>query len=154
MSGADHQAASPLRTSYPGDHGVIGVVRRDLGEWFTAQGFPPEAVERARLVVSELATNAIEAAPGANFEVTVRMEGDGVAALAVTNPSAGTRPPPRSAWGPAEPLALRGRGLAIVAALADAITVSDDDLATITVEARISDQRAGSRRPLQQEGWL
>lgn len=152
MSSADHQAANPVRTSYPGDHQVIGGVRQELGDWMTARGFGPEAVERARLVVSELATNAIEAAPGATFEVTVRLVAEGVAALAVTNPTTGSRPPPPDTWGPAEPLARRGRGLGIVAALADAVEVIENDPANLTVEARIIDQRTGSRLPPQQEG--
>lgn len=152
MAGAEQWAATPLRTSYEGEPLVLVAVRGELGRWLARQGFSPEVVSRAQLLVSELATNAVEAAPGQPFEVTARRVGPDTVAVAVSNAVSTTRPPPRIQWRTPEPLAPRGRGLAIAAALADAIDIVDDGPGTVTIEARLVDRTAAGG-PSQQEGW-
>jgi anti-sigma regulatory factor (Ser/Thr protein kinase) len=80
--------------------------------------------ERAELIVSELASNAVQAAPGVPYRVRVAIEPDDSVVIALTSesPDAGGLPP-RALWGPTSVLAETGRGLLIVDQLSDDVTV-------------------------------
>ncbi len=115
------------------------MARRDAAEFTlehlpVADDGPPESVrgliERLLLVVSELATNAVEAAPGLWFrlEIAIEERAEPVArpdrpsfkaVCTVTNPVADEEPGPLRFGAVPEPLAERGRGLLIVDELAD-----------------------------------
>lgn len=136
-SGAD----APLLLTYPGDNEVLAEIRADVARWFTQRGFSADTVERAVLLVSELCSNAVEAGPDHPIDVRLTLvTGPRPAALiAVSNTTLGTIPPPSDRWGPADPLAPRGRGLAIVDALSDDVRVDTSVPNRITVAAHISD---------------
>jgi anti-sigma regulatory factor (Ser/Thr protein kinase) len=103
-------------------HFVAGTLER----W----GLPAALLEEARLVVSELATNAVVHADSA-FAVELRRQGDGVdLAVSDADPSAPVLREP-------EPLATSGRGLRIVAALAvDWGVRADGDGKTVWAQLR------------------
>ena len=127
--------------TYPGTNGVLAAVRADVARWFADRGFSADTVERAVLVVSELCSNAVEAGPGHPIDVRLTPTAGPPrprAVIAVTNTTLGDIPPPREQWAPADPLAPRGRGLAIVDALADQVRVDSSVAGRITVVAHIS----------------
>ena len=86
-------------------------------------------------MVSELATNAIQASPGANYGIRVSLDDDRCVVLRVTSASERGRPPPRGAWGPATAFAIRGRGLMIVGELSDHVDVQQAGEGTVVVTA-------------------
>ena len=95
-----------------------------------------DLVDRIRSVLSELCTNAVEAAPGQWFEVEVALTDDGVRCV-VTNPGylGALRPPGRLPEDDGA-LAARGRGLQIVEHLSNGVTVrqvGDRVVATATL---------------------
>jgi anti-sigma regulatory factor (Ser/Thr protein kinase) len=138
VTGADYWGATGNTATYPGISQILGTVRDDVAVWFRTQLFGPDVVERAVLVVSELSSNAVQAAPGHPFEVTLgRIDVDTVA-IGVSNATSGDTPPPQDWAVPLEPLALRGRGLAIVAALSVGVDVDRSRPGRVTVVARMS----------------
>jgi anti-sigma regulatory factor (Ser/Thr protein kinase) len=126
---------APLARTYEGWTTTLRDVRGDLLSWLSSGQADDDACERAALVVSELAANAVQAAPGRRYEVEALWDGAHVV-MTVRNRSDGDRPPQRSSWGPVDALAPRGRGLAIVDALADAVQVTERD-GTVVVTARL-----------------
>lgn len=93
-----------------------GEVRRELGADLARRGLPEQVVQDATLMASELVGNAVRHGrplPGGVLRVTWSLEADCLR-LQVTDGGGGDRPRLRAA-GPADQ---RGRGLAIVAALA------------------------------------
>jgi serine/threonine-protein kinase RsbW len=94
----------------------VAVARRRLRFWMLEVGGSPEAVEDARIVISELVANAVRHArplADGSLLVTWSLESDGIL-VSVTDGGATTRP--RNVH--AAPTALAGRGMAIVDALA------------------------------------
>lgn len=136
----DGAELAPRLFTYPGSNGALAGIRADVTRWFTDRGFSADATERAVLLVSELSSNAVEAGPGHPIDVRLTpMGGPGLrAAIAVTNTTLGDVPPPSERWAPADPLAPRGRGLAIVDALADHVRVDSTVPGRVTVVAHIS----------------
>lgn len=130
-----HRPPTPLACTYEGATGQLRHVRADVVAWLDRGGAGVEAQERAALVVSELAANAVQAAPGRRFDVGARWDG-GHVVVTVRNATDGDRPPHRDAWGPVDALAPRGRGLAIVDALAEGVQI-DDDGTDVVVTARL-----------------
>lgn len=127
----------PLARTYDGVTGELRQVRADLVGWLDRAGAGSEAQERAALVVSELAANAVQAAPGRRFEVRAHWDHAHVV-VAVRNPTDGDLPPQRATWGPVDALAPRGRGLAIVDALADGVdVVAHGDEVVVTARLRV-----------------
>ncbi len=137
VTAPDQPRTAPFARTYEGTTVALRGVRADVVSWLVGTGADGEALERSALVVSELAANAVQAGPGRRFEVRARREGAHVVVV-VRNPSDGDRPPGRTEWRPAEPLAPRGRGLAIVDALADGVEVGvEGDEVVITARLRI-----------------
>lgn len=133
--------SSPQLHIYPGDDSVLADIRADVARWFADHGFSADATDRAVLLVSELCSNAVEAGPDHPIDVRLTaLPGPGRrAVVAVSNTTLGNVPPPAERWVPADPLAPRGRGLAIVDALSDQVQVDTSVAGRITVLAHISD---------------
>ncbi len=126
-------AGLPFDRDYPGEPGSLRSSRRDVVRVLGEHGVSVELCDTAALVVSELASNAIEAAPGRDYKLRVGVSRDGKVEVSVRNhsraefpESAGSLPPP---WAP------RGRGLAIVEALSADFGVDrlDGDQVVVTV---------------------
>ncbi len=123
------------RTLRNARHDVVGALNAHLPDG--------DLQARAELVVSELATNAIEASPGVAYGVRVSLAGDGSVVVAVTSRTRRDGLPPRSAWGPTQPRAPRGRGLLIVGELTDEVEVDQPDAGTVVVTATFRTAGAG-----------
>lgn len=124
--------------SYPGWTSSLADVRRDTAHWLAAQGASAELISRAELIVSELATNAVEAAPGDPFSLGLRSRDDGGGfVLTVANGTDGATLPSRDTWRITDPLTAQGRGLAIVASLADGVEVTRNNTRRVVVTVRL-----------------
>jgi len=121
---------------YDGEPATLRAARRDVLAWLSARGADDETKQRAALIVSELATNALQASPGRPYNVSVVATGDRCAEIAVRNHTSGGVPPERDSWQFAEPSSLRGRGLAIVSSLAEDVEVCADN-GEVAITARI-----------------
>lgn len=132
-------ATSPaMNREYAGDVTTLRTARHDVVDFLTECGADSQTVERASLIASELASNAIQAGPGEPYEMRVRVVDPNAASLSVTNRTAGSVPPPQSKWRPVDELAIRGRGLSIVESLSDEVTVEvDGDAVTVTAWFRL-----------------
>jgi anti-sigma regulatory factor (Ser/Thr protein kinase) len=125
-----------LDREYEGTTGTLRAARNDIVECLKDHVSDEDIQERAQLVVSELATNAIQASPGVAYGLRVSLAGDGSVIMAVTSTTERDAPPPRDEWGPAHPVAVRGRGLLIVDKLTDEVDVEQVN-GTIVVRARL-----------------
>ena len=124
-----------LDREYEGETSTLRSARNDVVDALGAHLSDQELQERAELVVSELATNAIQASPGTAYGLRVSLDGDGSVVIAVTSHTERTELPPRSAWGPTHPMALRGRGLLIVDKLTDEVDIQRSAADTLVVTA-------------------
>jgi anti-sigma regulatory factor (Ser/Thr protein kinase) len=138
-----------LQRVYEGNLVTLRTARRDVADWLSELGADDETKERAVLVVSELTSNAIQAAPGRTYALQVTRLDDGSAAISVRNQPIGSRPPARELWRPAPETPLRkllprGRGLAIVDSLSEDVTVEHlgDDV-VVTARVRIDYKELG-----------
>ena len=134
MSHGTHDAAADKETSsvatraalaltYPADTRSVGAARDDLASFL---GDTDDAMrERAVLVISELMSNAVEVS---RDPILLSMTTSGRTSLriCVRNRAPDSEVPERDQWGPDEPLALRGRGLAIIETLAHSVEVERD----------------------------
>jgi anti-sigma regulatory factor (Ser/Thr protein kinase) len=143
MSRPSDDPPSALHREYEGDLATLRSARRDVVEWLTRHGADDEAKDRAALIVSELTSNAIQAAPGSRYALQVARVDRRTAAISVRNHPRGGRPPARELWRapsglPPEKMATRGRGLAIVDSLSEEVTVEDDgDAVVVTARVRL-----------------
>lgn len=110
---ADHQETS---VTLPSDPASVSAARRHVTDAVCEWGLEPdaEAVDVVRLIVSELATNAVQHTSGQSptFTVDLRLEGDEQLCIGVTDSH------PR--WPRRLPAAVRqdnGRGLVIIRTL-------------------------------------
>ncbi len=111
---------------YEGKLQSLHTTRGDVSTWLRARNCDAEMVERAALVASELASNALQAAPGHPYNVVIVDVGPRLVELTVSNPFLDGTPPDRAQWFPTTPSAPRGRGLSIVAALSRDVRVDVD----------------------------
>jgi anti-sigma regulatory factor (Ser/Thr protein kinase) len=125
-----------LDREYDGTTSTLRVARNDVVECLRGHVPDEDIQERAQLVVSELATNAIQASPGVAYGLRISLGPDGSLIMAVTSATESDAPPPRNQWGPAHPVAVRGRGLLIVDKLTDEVDVEQTS-GTIVVTARL-----------------
>ena len=123
--------------AYDGTSHTLRVARNDVVGWLDERGFDTDLQDRAALVLSELATNAVEAAPGNPYEVSVSQPDEQSAVVAVTSRTEYEQPPPREHWRPTSLLAPRGRGLMIVDEVADAVHVDTSNSDTVVVTATL-----------------
>ncbi|MEQ8840789.1 MAG: ATP-binding protein [Acidimicrobiales bacterium] len=105
------------------------------------QGVSAELVDVVALATSELCANAVQAGKGSTFDVQAHASEDG-SRVAMQVRSAGVLDdiPDRSTWKSEDPLAHRGRGLAIVDTIAETLDF-DSDHEGLTVSATFGDDR-------------
>lgn len=131
---------------FAGATATVASARAMVDDWLDRQRAPDELRERAALVVSELASNAVQASPQRPYEVRVGPDAaPGSVVIAVMNAAPVAAIPDRDDWGPDSPLAHRGRGLAIVDAVADAVAIDESGPGRVVVTARLSPR--DGRRP-------
>lgn len=133
-------ASSPaLHREYAGEAATLREARHDVVDFLTECGADKQTVERASLITSELASNAIQAAPGTLYQLALRVVDPNAVSLSIRNRSShGTFPPPRASWRPVDDLAIRGRGLAIVDSLTDEVDVEvEGNEVTVTAWFRL-----------------
>lgn len=123
-----------MNREYAGEPATLRSARRDVVNFLTECGADGQTVERASLIASELASNAIQAGPGKHYELRVRVVDPNAASLSVKNHTTGAVPPPQAKWRPVDDLAITGRGLSIVESLSDEVTVEVDG-SEVTVTA-------------------
>lgn len=127
------QASSAMNREYFGESSTLRTARRDVVDFLLECGADGQTVEKASLIASELAANAIQAAPGVPYELRIRIVDPKAAALSVRNHSGGGSVPSPDRWRPVDAAAISGRGLAIVDSLSDEVTVEvDGDQVTVT----------------------
>jgi anti-sigma regulatory factor (Ser/Thr protein kinase) len=144
MSGDQASMRVVLDREYEGATTTLHSARNDVVGCLRGYVADPDVQERAELVVSELATNAIQASPGSAYSVRVSIAGDGSVVMAVTSSTARDRPPPREAWGPAHAIAPKGRGLLIVGQLTDDVGIEQPRTGTIVVTATLRSAQEAS----------
>lgn len=126
MNSLDH---SSFRGHYEAVTASIRLVRRSVTGYLSGHGVDPSTIERVTLALSELCTNAVEAADGVpqSFRVEAEVTGGGDVRCLVANRASLRDLPAPEDWGPTDPMAPRGRGLAIVRSVADELTVAGSD---------------------------
>jgi anti-sigma regulatory factor (Ser/Thr protein kinase) len=124
IGAAGERGAPTMDDHHAGETASLRPARLAVQAFLSDNGVADEVIERAKLIVSELATNAVEASPGRDYRLSVAVDADRVI-IRVRNRAPGGPLPPRTEWGPDSLLALRGRGLHLVAALADEVGVHE-----------------------------
>lgn len=135
MSAEQPRGLIVLDRFYAGNSGTLRDVRSDVVASLRAAVGDPDLEERAQLVVSELATNAIQASPGHRYGLVVQVGTDNSVVVQVTSTSDREAPPARESWGPETARAVRGRGLLIVGMLSDEVEVAQPASGTVVVTA-------------------
>ncbi len=107
------------------DHVAASQARKQVRSFLEAFHVPSQLTADVELVVAELAANAVEHGAGGLIELEVLLSGPDVF-LTVTNARHSDEPIVLPARSDAEPLADRGRGLAIVDALVSGMWVHGD----------------------------
>jgi anti-sigma regulatory factor (Ser/Thr protein kinase) len=108
---------------------TISRVRRAVASWLGHQPLHDDDAGTVQVVVSELVANAVEASHEGE-EIGVRLaRRDGAVSVEVLNPSQRSAPVPIPAM--ADPMATRGRGLAIVGSLAEQLSLVEEDGNTV-----------------------
>ncbi len=119
--------------SYAGETATINQARLDLATWLQANDLAT-VTDDAQLILSELISNAIEASPDQSYRVVAQIMPNAVA-ITVTNRSTAELPAEED-WTPKSVLAPQGRGLLIVNALSESVTIEQSGGATL-VSARL-----------------
>lgn len=122
------------------DEGDIAALRDQIELWLGHEAVGLSSRMDVLFVVSELITNAVEhGSDGPVTVATTRVDDDTIRLEVVNDAPAGAVPAP-DRWKLPEPLATRGRGLGIVAALTSAAdVVHADGLVHVTVEVKIGE---------------
>jgi anti-sigma regulatory factor (Ser/Thr protein kinase) len=126
-----------LDREYGGTTSTLRVARTDVTGCLNERGVGQDLRERAELVLSELAANAVQASPGSPFGLRMVLDKDGAVVVAVTSHTNNGSPPPREHWGPRTLLSPSGRGLMIVDELSDQVVVDTPDPRTVVVTATL-----------------
>ena len=126
-----------LDREYEGTSRTLRIARTEVVGCLSERGVDEDLRERAELVLSELATNAVQAAPGNPFSLQLALGGDGTLVMALTSRTHNGGPPPHREWGPENVLAPSGRGLMIVDQLADYVHVERPAVDTVIVTATL-----------------
>ena len=126
MNANPADTSATMNREYAGEAASLRTARRDVVDWLTECGADSQTIESASLITSELASNAIQAAPGRPYQLLVSAVEPNAASLSIRNCTSSGGPPPRADWRPVDELAMRGRGLSIVDSLSDEVTVETD----------------------------
>jgi anti-sigma regulatory factor (Ser/Thr protein kinase) len=124
-----------LEREYEGTTGILRAARTDVTGCLHQRGIDPDLLDRAELVLSELAANAVQASPGNPFGLRLSVGNDGAVVVSVTSHTSNGSLPPRQRWGPMTLRAPTGRGLMIVDELSDQVEVDRPDPRTVVVTA-------------------
>ena len=89
-----------LERDYAGNPHTLRDLRNDVAASLQSSTVDPDVEERARLVVSELATNAIQASPGQRYGLVVRIRSDRSVVVRITSFGEHHTLPSREAWVP------------------------------------------------------
>ncbi|MEU4684042.1 ATP-binding protein [Streptomyces xinghaiensis] len=134
------------------------LARRLAGQWLDERGVPygSEAHDAVTLVVAELCANAVRHGhvPGRDFRLGMALSPGGVR-VEVTDTRAEKLPVPVRRLGEGDTVAESGRGLLLVAALADRwgwVPRSDGPGKTVWAECRLPGRRRAGDRPLPRGG--
>jgi serine/threonine-protein kinase RsbW len=126
-----------LSIEVPPQYTALAEVRRQLRTWLEAAGATPSTIDDLLLVATELCTNAVEATHHGE-EVCLQAATDGEAVqLEVTNAAADGVPVEVVPALESGSLQERGRGLAIVRALVDSLTMSSTEGRTVVRTMRM-----------------
>ena len=126
-----------LDREYDGTTGMLRAARTDVNGCLHEHGVDQDLRERAELVLSELAANAVQASPGRPFGLCMKLASDGSVVVTVTSHTDDASPPPRQQWGPVTVRAPSGRGLMIVDHLSERVVVDKPDRRTVVVTATL-----------------
>jgi anti-sigma regulatory factor (Ser/Thr protein kinase) len=137
MSGERAPNRVVLDREYEGATSTLHSARSDVTDCLRHHVADTDVQERAQLVVSELATNAIQASPGTSYRLRVLLAAGGSVVMEVTSSTGRDTPPPRDLWGPATAIAPKGRGLMIVGKLTDEVGIEQPVAGTIVVTATL-----------------
>ena len=136
------QRRSPPKVAsaeFGGTSATIAQARELVSDFLVELGAPDELRERAALAVSELASNAVQAAPDETYMVSVKAPGEGLEIeISVINSASMSAMPSLEHVGPDDVLSPRGRGLSIVKAISDVVKVEFINAGRIAVSARLS----------------
>lgn len=133
-------AAVQTSRTFDGSTSTLAEARQMVADTLSGAFVAAESIERARLVVSELASNAIEFAPGVDYTVTVECAERAIAfSITVRSRADLADIPADGTLATDEPghLVLRGRGLAIVRTLSQSMTFSQNPDGTLDIVAVI-----------------
>ncbi|HEX3649277.1 MAG TPA: SpoIIE family protein phosphatase, partial [Pseudonocardiaceae bacterium] len=130
-----YRQPGPLQVDLPADAGNLAATRRALRGWLTRCGVRPGQVQGLLVAVGEAMSNAIEHGhrdtPGGRIRMRAMALGD---RLHVVVTDTGSWKPPQAAGNP-----FRGRGMALMRAFMDEVTVhSDPTGTTVHLYARIA----------------
>lgn len=128
---------STFHESFESVTSSVRLARRSIAGYLVERGIDASTIERVTLAVSELCTNAVEAAHGESqsFRVEAEVSELGEVRCLVANTASLRDLPAPDRWGPSDPMAPRGRGLAIVRNVADDLIVAALD-GEVVLEAR------------------
>ena len=126
-----------LEREYEGTTGILRAARTDVTGCLHERGVDPDLRDRAELVLSELAANAVQASPGNPFGLRLSLDNDGAVVVSVTSHTSNGSPPPPEQWGPITMRAASGRGLMIVGELSDEVVIDKPDPRTVVVTATL-----------------
>jgi anti-sigma regulatory factor (Ser/Thr protein kinase) len=126
-----------LFREYRGTTDTLRQARSEVGGWLAARHLGSDLRERAELIVSELASNAVQAAPGTPYRVRVAVDSDESVTIALTSEGSDGGPPPRALWGPSSVFAETGRGLLVVDQLSDNVRVQRPTAGQVVVTATL-----------------
>ena len=133
-SAAFSDAAGPAKIELEPAFENVAVARRFVAERLVGVVTDPDVVADMRLAASELVTNAVEHGNSRPVELVLGVD-TGVVSLSVTSHSPHDSVAPVSHWAVAGPSEITGRGLGIVRALVDDVSVSrGGGRLTITLE--------------------
>lgn len=127
---------APSSQSFVAETATINAARSFVTTTLAALAAGPRLLEKAELVASELAANAVQAANGGTYRVSVARDRSGAAIITVENATTGAPLPARGDWDARIALAPIGRGLGIVEQLAQEVNV-DERSGEITIQARL-----------------
>lgn len=114
----------PLQVRLPAEIDAVPTARHELARWLKSADVGREVSEELALVVTELVTNAIEASPGprAHVAVQARIEPASVVLQVIDEGEGFDRAPGSPPELPTDG-SVRGRGLPIVSALMDVMSI-------------------------------
>lgn len=132
-------ATSRTERTFDGHYSTSGAIRAAVAAHLAEADVDRATIDDALLVLSELFDNAVRYGDDNRPVVVVGFDPSGedpTLHISVTNRGDVARVPSRSEWLPADPLALSGRGLSIVDAIATTVTV-DGDRGQTTIRAEL-----------------